>query len=326
MRRREFMTVVGAAAAWSLAARAQQPAMPVVGFLNSRPANDSAHLVAAFRQGLKETGYLEGSNLTIEYRWAEGHYDRLSALAADLVRRQVTVIVAAGGNDVALTAKEMTTTIPTVVVVGSDPVALGLVASFNRPGGNITGVSVLNNELVPKLLEVLLELLPKARTIAFLMNPNNSAAANLSLELKAAAHGMGQQVHILNAGSEIDFEPVLAALVQLRADALLVHGDPFFNSRAEQFVAIAARCAVPAIYSFREYVAAGGLMSYGTSLTDAYRQTGIYTGRIVKGDKPADLPVHQLVKVELVINLKTAKTLGLTFPNTLLGRADEVIE
>ena len=327
MKRREFITLLGgAAAAWPITAGAQQPAMTVVGFLNSRPANSSEHLVAAFRQGLKETDHFEGGNVAIEYRWAEGHYDRLRGLAADLIRRQVTVLVAAGGDTVALAAKEATTTIPTVVVVGSDPVALGLVASLNRPGGNITGVSILNNELVPKLLEVLRDLLPRAVTIAFLINPNNSSAANLSLELQAAARRIGQQIHIVNAGSEIDFEPAFATLIQLRADALLVQGDPFINSHAEQLVAIAARHTVPAIYPFREYVAAGGLMSYGTSLTDAYRQIGVYTGRILRGEKAGELPVQQSTKVELVINLTTAKALGLTFPLTLLGRADEVIE
>jgi putative ABC transport system substrate-binding protein len=327
VRRRRFITLLGAAAAaWPAAVQAQQSAIPVIGFLNSRSPDDSAHLVAAFRQGLRETGYLEGDNLAIEYRWAEGRYDRLPALAADLVRRQVRVLVASGGDPTALAAKEATASIPIVIDVGADPVALGLVASLNRPGGNITGVSILNGALALKLLELLHDLVPKAARIAYLANPNNPNYASYSQQLRTEALKMGKEVHILSVERESDFEPAFAALAHLRADALLVQGDPFINSRAEQLVTATARLGVPAVYPFREYVAAGGLVSYGTGLIDAYRLVGVYTGLIIKGAKPADLPIQQLVKVQMVINLKTAQALGLEIPPTLLARADEVIE
>jgi putative ABC transport system substrate-binding protein len=327
MRRRVFISLVGGAVAvWPLAARAQQPGLPVIGFLNSRSPDDSAHLVAAFRQGLRETGHFEGANLAIEYRWAEGRYDRLPALAADLVRRQVRVLVASGGDPTALVAKEATATIPIVIDVGADPVALGLVASLNRPGGNITGVSILNAELALKLLELLHDLIPKAARIAYFANPNNPNYPTSSQRLQDVALKMGKEVHILSVQRESDLGPAFAALAHLQADALLVQGDPFINSRAEQLVTAAARLSVPAVYPFREYVVAGGLISYGTSLIDAYRQVGVYTGLIVKGAKPADLPIQQLVKFQMVINLKTAKSLGLDVPPTLLARADEVIE
>ena len=326
MRRREFIAIVGGAAAWPLAAGAQQAAMPVIGFVNSRSSDSSAYLAAAFRDGLKQTAYFEGSNVAIEYYWAEGHYERLPAFLAELVRRQVAVIAAGGGVPVALAAKEATRTIPIVIVVGQDPVALRLVASLNRPGGNITGVSILNNELIPKLMQLQRDLLPGTTTIGFLTNPDNPATEHISRDAQAVARMLGQQVHILSASKEIDFEPAFARLVQLRAQALLVQGDPFLDSRAKEIVALTARYAVPAIYPFPEYVVAGGLLSYGTSLADAYRQIGVYTGRVLKGEKPSDLPVMQPTKFALVINLKTARALGLTVPEKLLALADEVIE
>jgi putative tryptophan/tyrosine transport system substrate-binding protein len=269
-------------------------------------------------------GFLEQMR-AIEYRWAEGQYDRFPALVADLVSRKVTVIVSAGIT-ATVAAKAATTTIPIVFIAGFDPVQLGLVASLNRPGGNLTGVSTLSDELAPKLLELLRELIPNATVIGFLVNPNYANAANLSREVQAVGRTIGLQVHILNASSERDFEPAFAALVQRRAGALAVSGDPFFNARAEQLATLAARHAVPAVYSFREYAEAGGLMSYGISITDVYRQVGVYAGRILKGEKSADLPVQQSVKIELVINLKAVKALGLTVPPLLLARADEVIE
>jgi putative ABC transport system substrate-binding protein len=298
----------------------------VIGFVNSRSSDSSAYLAAAFRDGLKETGFFEERNVDIEYHWAEGHYERLPALLADLVHRQVAVIAAGGGVPVALAAKEATRTIPIVIVVGQDPVALRLVASLNRPGGNITGVTILNNELIPKLMQLLRDLLPGTTTIGFLTNPDNPAAEHISRDAQAVARMMGQQVHLLSASKATDFEPAFVSLVQLRAQALLVQGDPFLDSRAKEVVALAARYAVPAIYPFPEYVVAGGLLSYGTSLADAYRQIGVYTGRVLKGEKPSDLPVMQPTKFNLVINLKTAKALGVTVPPTVLALADEVIE
>jgi putative tryptophan/tyrosine transport system substrate-binding protein len=326
MRRRDFISLLGGAAvSWPRAARAQQRAMPAIGFLHGTSLETRRPEVTAFHHGLGETSYVEGRNVAVEYRWAEGRYDRLPALAADLVGRQVSVIVAFG-TAAALVAKAATTTTPLVFLVGGDPIALGLVASLNRPGGSITGVTPLNDELAPKLVELLHELVPKAATIGYLLNPNNATSENISRQVEVAERTIGQRVHILNARSEHDFEPAFATLDQVRAGGLCVQGDTFFNGRREQLVALAARHSIPTVYAFRDYTAAGGLMSYGTSLRDAYRQVGVYAGRILNGEKPADLPVHQSVKVELVINMNTAKALGLTVPITLLGRADEVIE
>jgi putative ABC transport system substrate-binding protein len=324
MKRREFLTLLGGTAAWPLAARAQQT-MPVIGFLNSRGAGDDPHLLAAFRQGLKEAGFVEGQNLAIEYRWAEGQYDRLPALAADLVRRQVAVIAANGLA--ARTAKAATTTIPIVFVAGFDPVEVGLVASLNQPGGNITGVSVLDVELGPKRLELLHELVPTANGMAVLVNPTDPARAEtISRGLQAAASTLGLRLHVLHASTDHDFDTVFARLAQLQAGGLVIGGEPFFNSRSEQLGALTSRHAVPAIHELPEFAAAGGLMSYGGSLADAYRLVGVYTGRILNGEKPIDLPVQQYTKIELIINLKTARALGLTVPLALLTRADEVIE
>jgi putative ABC transport system substrate-binding protein len=325
IRRRDFIAALGGAAAWPLSTHAQQPAMPVVGFLNIRVPGADPHLLAAFRRGLQETGYVEGQNVAIEYRWANNQYDRLPELAADLVRRQVTVIAAIGSPS-APAAKVMTTTIPIVFLTGSDPVEVGIVTSLARPGGNLTGVTVLGVELGAKRLELLHELIPTANIVAALVNPNTPAAEIQSTELQTAARTLGLKLHVLHASSERDFDAVFANLAQQRSGGLVIAGDALFTSRSEQLAALALRQAVPTIYQFREFVAAGGLMSYGDNLADSYRLTGVYTGRILKGEKPADLPVMQSTKVELVINLKTARALGLSVPLSLLGRADEVIE
>ena len=331
MNRRKLIFALGSAAVapsllWPLAARTQQAAMPVIGTLDGRSAASDAASDVAFRQGLKEAGFVEGQNVAIEYRWSDGQYDRLPAMAADLIRRQVNVIVAAGGPAAPRAAKAATGTIPIVFSSGADPVKDGLVASLNRPGGNLTGVYILTTALEPKRLELLREVLPKTAAIALLVNPTYPAADTQMRDVEAAALAMGTQVTVLKASSPSGIDAAFATLTERRIGALLVASDPFFTARRAQLVALTTRHAVPAIFQWRDFAADGGLMSYGTSLAEFYRHVGLYTGRVLKGEKPADLPVHQSTKVELVINLKTAKVLGLTFPLSLLGRADEVIE
>jgi putative tryptophan/tyrosine transport system substrate-binding protein len=326
VRRREFMMLLGgAAAAWPLEARAQQPAMPMIGFMSSRSPADSVTVVAAFHRGLGEGGLIEGKNVVIEFRWASGEYGRLPALAAELVSRQVAVLVAAGGDSSALAAKAATSTIP--IVFGSgDPIKTGLVASLNRPGGNATGVHILSNDLEPKRLGLLHELFPGAALFGALLNPKFPPAAQQALELAEAARTIGRPVVLLNASTDAELDAAFATLARQRVAAMLVAADPFFDTRRDQIIAFAAQQKLPAIYHFREYAVAGGLMSYGVSLSEAYRGVGIYAARILNGEKPANLPVMQSVKFELVINLKTAKTLGFEFPPTFSARADEVIE
>jgi len=327
MRRRTFITLLGGAAAWPLAARAQQPAMPVIGFLSGyAPDSFARHILAAFHGGLKELSYVEGQNVAIEYRWSADEYDRLPALAADLVRRGVSVIVASTSPAVPV-AKVASSTIPIVFSMGGDPVALGYVASLSQPGGNLTGVSTLNVELGPKRLELMHELVPTTTVLGLLINPTNFVQSEtLSRDVQAAARSVGLEIHVLRASTERDIDAVFASLSQLRVGALVIGADPFFNGRSEQLAALALRYAVPAIYQYRLFAAAGGLMSYGGNIAESYRQVGVYVGRILKGENPAALPVQQFTKVELILNLKTAKALGLTVPLTLLGRADEVIE
>jgi len=327
IRRREFIALIGGAAvAWPLAARAQQSGMPVIGFLNSASLDGYRPMVAAFRRGLQESGYVEGGNVAIEYHWAEGRIDRLPAMAAELVHRQVTVI-AATSTPAALAAKAATTTIPIVFETGGDPITLGLVASLSRPGGNVTGVTQLNVEVAPKRLELLHELVPTASVIALLINPTNPALAEpVSRASQAAAHALGLDLHVLNASTERDFDGVFASVIQLQAGGLVIGSDAFFTSRREQLAALAVRHAVPTVYENRGFVAAGGLASYSGSIADAYRLAGVYAARILKGEKPGELPVQQSTKVEMFLNLKTATALGITVPLPLLGRADEVIE
>jgi putative tryptophan/tyrosine transport system substrate-binding protein len=327
MRRRGFIILLaGAMGGWLSAVRAQQKAMPVIGFLGSASPGPFAPFVAAFHQGLSGTGYVEGQNVTLEYRWAENHKDRLPALAADLVGRKVDLIVSSGSLPAALAAKGATSTIPIVFTAVSDPVTAGLVASLARPGGNLTGFSRFQFELMPKRLELLIELVPQARVIALLVNPDDTRAEGLVRDLQEAARTKGVQLPILRAAAEGEIDAAFAALVDLHPGALLVDPDPLFNNRGEQVLALASRHAVPAIYPWRDLAVAGGLISYGANITALYRQAGIYAGRILKGEKPADLPVQQPTTFELVINLNTAKALGLTVPPSILARADEVIE
>jgi len=325
MRRREFITALGGAAAWPLAARGQKLTTPVIGFLNAGSPEAYAPYVTSFRRGLREAGYVEGENVAIEFRWASGQYDRLPEMAAELISRPVTVIVA--NTPAWQFAKAATTTIPIVFATASDPVQVGLVQSLSRPGGNVTGATTLTLELGPKRLELLHELVPMATAVALLINPTSPVLAESELRsVEAAARTLGVQLHVLHASTEHDFDTVFRTLVQLRAGGLMIGPDPFFNTQQEQLAGLSLRHAVPAIYQYREFVAAGGMMSYGGGLTDAYRIVGTYTGRILKGEKPADLPVQQAMKVELILNLKTATVQGITVPLTLLGRADEVIE
>jgi putative ABC transport system substrate-binding protein len=330
LKRRNFITLLGGAAAcWPLAAHAQQPAMPVVGFLNAASPDLFAHVVRAFHLGLSETGYVEGRNVAIEYRWAENQYDRLPALAAELVRRRVSVITTGSATLAALAAKAATTTIPIVFLMGADPAQFGLVASLNRPGGNLTGVTTMNVEMTPKRLQVLRELLPTTTIMAVLVNPINTPASVETevRQVQAAARTLGlQMVHVLQASTERDLDSAFSTLVQRRTGGLVISADTFFSGKSVELAALASRHAVPTISPYREFVTAGGLMSYGGSVTELYRLVGVYTGRILKGERPADLPVQQVTKVELVINLKTAKALGLTVPTSLIGRADEIIE
>jgi len=326
MKRREFITLLGCAAAWPIPARAQQGSMPVVGFLSSRSPGESAGVLAAFRQGLREAGFVEGQNAIIAFRWAEGRYDRLPALAAELVDLHVAVLFTAGGPPSAFAAKAATRTIPVVFSAAIDPDRIGLVTSLNRPGGNVTGMSIFPSEVAAKSVQLLKELLPAATVFGYLVNPSNPAADLYAKEASNAAKALGIAVHVLNASTEHDLDEAFASLANLSAAGLVVPAEPFFDSQRDRIVGLAARQAVAAIYGLREYAVAGGLMSYGASLPDSYRRAAIYVGRILNGEKPADLPVIRATKFELVINLKTAKALGLTVPDKLLALADDVIE
>ena len=327
MKRREFMTLLGgAAAAWPLAARAQKPLMPVIGFLSSRSAKDSVINVAAFGKGLEEAGFAEGKNLSTEYRFADGRLDRLPELAADLVSRQVAVLVAVGGANSALVAKKATSTIPIVFVIGGDPVELGLASSLSRPDGNATGMTIISADLGQKRLGLLRELVPNATALAALINPNSPEGRSQGADMRAAALSLGLNLRILEAGDGKAIESAFATLARDKVDALLVGSDPIFSVNRDKLLALVAVAGLPAIYQFRDFAAAGGLMSYDPDIVDAYRQIGVYTGKILKGAKPADLPIQQPTRFNLVLNLKTAKTLGITVPPALLARADEVIE
>jgi putative ABC transport system substrate-binding protein len=325
LRRREFVALVGGAAAWPLAARAQQ-AMPVIGYLSARSREDTSHLIAAFQRGLAENGYVEGQNVAIEYRFAVGEYDRLPSMAAEFVHRQVAVITTTGGEPAALAAKAATSTIPIVFTVGSDPVKQGLAESFNRPGGNATGILLLTNQLEPKRLGLLRDMVPNASTVGFLVNPSFPASESQLSDMQDAARAMKQPIHVLRADTDREVEAAFETITQRRIPALAVAASPFFDTRRNRLVELANRNGVPTIYHFREFTEAGGLMSYGISFSDAYRQVGVYTGRVLKGAKPADLPVVQTTKFEFVINVKTAKLLGLKISDNLLSLADEVIE
>ena len=326
MKRREFITLLGGAAAWPLAARAQQPAMPVIGYLSSRSPDDTQHLLAVVRQGLQETGYAEGGNVALEYRWALGQYDRLPAMAAELVQKGVAVIITTGGDPSALAAKAATSTIPIVFVMGSDPMRYGLVASYNRPGGNATGINILTNAMEPKRLGILHDLLPEASVVAALVNPAFPAARMQSKDIEEAARAIAVRTDLFHASTDGELEAAFQSIAQQRIPALMVASDPFFDTRRVKLVALAAHHKLPTIYYFREFAVEGGLMSYGINLANAYREAGVYAGRILRGAKPAELPVLQSTRSEFVINLKTAKTLGVRISDNLLSLADEVIE
>jgi len=327
IKRRDFIAGLGGAAAWPLAARAQQPTLPVIGFLHSQSLPAFVEPMAAFHRGLAETGYIEGKNVAIDYRWAEGHVDRVVALAAEMVRNRYAVIAVIGSTPGALALKAATQTVPIVFQVGPDPVTVGLVASLNRPGGNLTGVSVINVEMIAKRLEILHELVPAAKSVAFLVNPDNAAATEAEMkEMQGAAQSLGLRLMVLNARTQAEIETAFVTAFPDEAGALVVGGDSFFGAHRDQVIALAARYRVPTIYQSRSFIVADGLMSYGTDTTESYRIVGIYIGRLLKGEKPADLPVQQVTKIELAINLKTAKALGLTVPQSILVRADEVIE
>jgi putative tryptophan/tyrosine transport system substrate-binding protein len=327
MRRRDFVKLIaGSAATWPLAARAQQPAVPVIGFLNSTSPQAWENYVAGFRAGLKEVGYIDGQNVTIEFRWAEGHYDRLTEMAADLVRRKVAVLVSTGGEPSVLAAKAATMTIPIVFTSSIDPIRAGFVSSLSRPGGNITGVYLFTSQIESKRLGLLRALVPGVQLIAVLLNPNRQDYARQKRDVEEAAHAIGQQIHLLLASNESEIDAAFATVTQPRAGAMLVGADPFLNSQRDKIIALAAGQAIPAMYEQREHALAGGLMSYGTNLTEGYRQAGVYAGRILKGEQPGDLPVVQSTKFEFVINLKTAKALGIEVPPNLSAEADEIIE